>query len=99
VGMNREIALEQALIAVLLASKCLGHNEDSVVSRAAGLLLGNDQLRAVGDAYCKEALTEMDAARAKAKAIAGSISDNLSSLGRPVRRTVAPSTGLSKCGT
>lgn len=70
--MNREIALEQALIAVLLASKCLGHDEDSVVNRAAGLLLGSDQILFVGDAPCKEALMEMDSARSKAKAIASS---------------------------
>ena len=67
--MNREIALEQALIAVLLASKSLGCDEDSVVNRAAGLLLGSDQLRSVGDLPCKEALIEMDSARSKAKAL------------------------------
>lgn len=64
----REIALEQALIAVIGAAKVEGHDEKQVVDRAIALLLGNNLLRSVGHPHVDNAAKEISDAHAEALA-------------------------------
>lgn len=62
----REIALEQALIAVIGATKVEGHDEKQVVNRAIALLLGNNALRSVDHPHVDNAAKEISDAHAEA---------------------------------
>ncbi|BDU09941.1 hypothetical protein PRtIB026_A37770 [Pseudomonas sp. RtIB026] len=62
----REIALEQALIAVIGAAKVEGHDEKQVVDRAVALLLGNNVLRTVDHPHMDNAVKEISDAHAEA---------------------------------
>ncbi|AIN57946.1 hypothetical protein [Pseudomonas soli] len=61
----REIALEQALIAVIGATKVEGHDEKQVVDRAIALLLGNNVLRSVDHPHVDNAAKEISDAHAE----------------------------------
>lgn len=59
---NREIALEQALIAIIGAIKEEGSDLERITIRADMLLLDNSQYRVVDHPHVSEALTEIEKA-------------------------------------
>ncbi|HBZ7538244.1 hypothetical protein [Klebsiella pneumoniae] len=59
---DREIALEQALIAVIGAYRNDGGDVDSLIQQSQGLLLGNTEYRFVEHPYITEACTEIEKA-------------------------------------
>ncbi|WP_323150742.1 hypothetical protein [Pseudomonas glycinae] len=62
---DREIALEQALVAVIGAAKSLGHDDKKLVDHALALLLGNNILRRVEHPHLDAAIKEISAAHAE----------------------------------
>jgi hypothetical protein len=56
---DREVALEQALVAVIGAAKHRGFDEKDLVDHASALLLGNNSIRYVGHPHVSDAITEM----------------------------------------
>lgn len=63
---NREVALEQALVAVIGAAKFDGLDEKGLVDRAIALLLGGNALRVVGHPHVSDAIREISDAHAEA---------------------------------
>ncbi|MOA26434.1 hypothetical protein D3C78_1472280 [compost metagenome] len=63
---DREIALEQALVAVIGAAKFDGLDERNIVERATALLLGNNSLRYVEHPHVDNAIREISNAHAEA---------------------------------
>lgn len=68
---DREIALEQALVAVLGAAKHKGLNDSGLVEHATALLLGGNPLRYVEHPYVTMAIQEVSDAHAKALSTLG----------------------------
>lgn len=68
---DREIALEQSLVALLGAAMHNGVDDNSLVSRAVGLILGNGQFRTAGHPYVSMSVQELSDAHAKALALMG----------------------------
>ncbi|MCL8305566.1 MULTISPECIES: hypothetical protein [Pseudomonas] len=65
---NREVALEQALVAVIGAAKFDGLDEKGLVDRATALLLGGNALRVVDHPNVSDAIREISDAQAEAVA-------------------------------
>lgn len=65
---DREIALEQALVAVIGAAKFDGLDEKNIVDRATALLLGGNSLRNVEHPHVSNAIREISNAHAEALA-------------------------------
>lgn len=63
---NREVALEQALVAVIGAAKFDGLDEKNLVERATALLLGGNALRVVDHPHVSDAIREISEAHAEA---------------------------------
>ncbi|AVD82654.1 hypothetical protein C4Q28_11080 [Pseudomonas sp. SWI6] len=63
---NREIALEQALVAVIGAAKFDGLDEKNLVDRATALLLGGNALCVVDHPHVSDAIREISDAHAEA---------------------------------
>lgn len=63
---DREIALEQALIAVIGAAKHKGWDDKALTEHATALLLGNNQLRHVGHPHVSNAIKEISEAHNEA---------------------------------
>lgn len=63
---NREVALEQALVAVIGAAKFGGQDERDLVERATALLLGGNPLRVVDHPHVTDAIREISDAHAEA---------------------------------
>lgn len=68
---DREIALEQALIAVIGAAKSRGHDEKDLVDHASALLLGNNILRRVEHPHVGNAIRELSDAHAEVLTVTG----------------------------
>ncbi|HGM5580797.1 TPA: hypothetical protein ACKP22_002484 [Pseudomonas putida] len=56
---DREIALEQALVAVIGAAKSRGIDDKDLVDHACALLMGNDLIRSVGHPHVSDAILEI----------------------------------------
>lgn len=56
---DREIALEQALVAVIGAAKHRGLDDKDLVDHACTLLLGNNIIRSVGHPHVDNAILEI----------------------------------------
>ena len=67
---DREIALEQALVAVIGAARFDGDDEGALVDRASPLLLGNHMLRRVEHPHVDAAIAEIRKAHAEVVKIA-----------------------------
>lgn len=63
---NREIALEQALVAVIGAARSRNIDADDLTSHATALLLGNNFIRWVGHPHVAHAIKEISDAHAMA---------------------------------
>ncbi|MNF08640.1 hypothetical protein D3C80_2091030 [compost metagenome] len=62
---DREIALEQALVAVIGAVKHEGIDEKNIVDKATALLLGNNILRRVEHPHVDNAIREISNSHAE----------------------------------
>lgn len=63
---DREIALEQALVAVLGAALVNGVDDKALLDRAMGLILGNGKFRTVDHPYVTMAAQAISDAHARA---------------------------------
>lgn len=62
---DREIALEQALVALIGAAKHKGLDERALVDHAGALLLGNNQIRYVEHPHVSNAVKALNDAHAE----------------------------------
>ncbi len=67
---DREIALEQSLIALLGAAMANDVDDNALVARASGLILGNGKFRTADHPYVSMSVQELADAHAKALEIA-----------------------------
>lgn len=63
---DREVALEQALIAVIAASEAAGANTNDLLNIASGLIIGQSPFRKVEDRHVAMACLEISNAHATA---------------------------------
>lgn len=63
---DREVALEQALVALIGAAKNKGLDERALVEHAAALLLGNNQIRYVEHPHVSNAVQALSDAHTEA---------------------------------
>lgn len=64
---EREIALDQALVAVFGAAKDLGYNIDELKQKASGLVMGHSAYRRVEHPHVSNAVAELEAALIEVK--------------------------------